>query len=349
MASGAGYQDASPVLLLGYDERLSGGVVNVAASLAAALPRLRLFPILGMYGKPFRSLWYTIRAFVRLPLALLTERPQTAIVVVASQGDVWRTVPFMLLLMACRRNVVLHFHKDLANILPTERGCPRLIRALWGRADRLVFLSEGLARNAREDFGLSAESMAVISNGLDEIWLRFDPEPRERRRIDVAFFGRWSAEKGVDDLAEVFSEERLGSRYTCDVFGATSVDDARSNLKFHGWSDRETVIDAVRHSSVVILPSYAEAYPMVLLEAVAVGTPFVATSIAGIPDIAKASGGGVVCAPGDVDALTRSIASLLDDSEAWERASTSGHEWAKSQTAAMMATQWARLLASIES
>jgi starch synthase len=63
----------------------------------------------------------------------------------------------------------------------------------------------------------------------------------------------------------------------------------------------------------VILPSVAEAFGLVLTEALYVGTPVVATRVGGIPEIVDDGVDGVLVPPADSDALARAINDLLND------------------------------------
>jgi glycosyltransferase involved in cell wall biosynthesis len=67
------------------------------------------------------------------------------------------------------------------------------------------------------------------------------------------------------------------------------------------------------------IPSFTEGLPMVLLEAMAAGIPVVATKVGGIPHVLEQGTGGLLVEPGDVAALTRGIAAVIDDPASAER------------------------------
>jgi glycosyltransferase involved in cell wall biosynthesis len=90
----------------------------------------------------------------------------------------------------------------------------------------------------------------------------------------------------------------------------------------------------------VILPSYAEAYPTVLLEAAACGTPFLASNIAGIPDIVEESGGGRVFEVGNVSMLAEVIDEILTDEVKWLEMSKNGKRWVKTLSEEKIKRQW---------
>jgi glycosyltransferase involved in cell wall biosynthesis len=65
---------------------------------------------------------------------------------------------------------------------------------------------------------------------------------------------------------------------------------------------------------------------MVLLEAMADGVPFVASTVAGIPRLA-ADGGGLLVAPEDADGLTDALVRVLSDADLRRRAGAAGRAW----------------------
>jgi len=78
----------------------------------------------------------------------------------------------------------------------------------------------------------------------------------------------------------------------------------------------ERVADWMRVADVLVLPSYSEGYPNVLVEALACGCPIVATHVGGIAEIV-AFDTGILIPPRDSEALAKAVISAL--SRAWDR------------------------------
>ena len=76
-----------------------------------------------------------------------------------------------------------------------------------------------------------------------------------------------------------------------------------------GWQDERGVRAAIDTAQALILPSFAEGLPMVLMEAMAAGRPVIATAIAGVPELVTREAGWTVPA-GDAMALATAIHAL---------------------------------------
>lgn len=89
----------------------------------------------------------------------------------------------------------------------------------------------------------------------------------------------------------------------------------RDRITLAGWASADEVRRILQASRAMVLPSFAEGLPVVIMEALALERPVVTTMIAGIPELVDAECGWLVPA-GDVDALVDAMASVIGQSTA---------------------------------
>jgi colanic acid/amylovoran biosynthesis glycosyltransferase len=91
----------------------------------------------------------------------------------------------------------------------------------------------------------------------------------------------------------------------------------RANIKLTGWLSQEKIRHEISHSRVLVLPSFAEGLPVVIMEALAMGRPVISTYIAGIPELIKHNQNGWLLAAGDSASLEYSIENALSKTNAY--------------------------------
>jgi glycosyltransferase involved in cell wall biosynthesis len=87
-------------------------------------------------------------------------------------------------------------------------------------------------------------------------------------------------------------------------------------VRVTGWVSGAQVRQLIQDSRAVVLPSFAEGLPVVIMEALALRRPVIATYIAGIPELVRPGENGWLVPAGNVDALVSGLKSVLDASPA---------------------------------
>ena len=135
---------------------------------------------------------------------------------------------------------------------------------------------------------------------------------RDRR---IVFIGRLSAEKGADFLMEVAA----GVNATVEFIGDGPDYErlamlAGPSVVMRGWLDHDAAMERVKTAAAVAVPSRCyEGFPVVVVEALATGTPILVSEMGALPELVEPGRSGYVLPPGSVDAWRKTINTLLNE------------------------------------
>lgn len=126
----------------------------------------------------------------------------------------------------------------------------------------------------------------------------FGLETSFSKRNPVGYVGRFSEEKGVINLIEaikIISEQYKDNKYLLIGDGGLKKEIKRNiengNLEscvtITGWVPHDELSTYLNKLKLLVIPSYTEGLPNIMLEAMACGTPVLATSVGAIPDVIK--------------------------------------------------------------
>lgn len=104
-----------------------------------------------------------------------------------------------------------------------------------------------------------------------------------------------------------------------------------NQTEFAGWVTGKEKDVLFRHASIFCLPSYAEGFPMAVLDAWAYGLPVITTPVGGIPDVAVDGKNMLLFNPGDTDKLAENLEKLISDESLRGKISKASIEFANGQ------------------
>jgi len=158
---------------------------------------------------------------------------------------------------------------------------------------------------------------------------------RDAPGTHLLFVGRLSPVKGLRVLLEAFAAARAHRPdLTLTLVGdgedrvhlerrAAPFGDA---VRFAGFRSQEGVARALAAADALVLPSFAEGLPVVLMEALAAGKPVIGTQVAGVAELVETGVSGFIVPAGDADSLARAIRTLADDPERAQAMGAAGRE-----------------------
>jgi colanic acid/amylovoran biosynthesis glycosyltransferase len=168
--------------------------------------------------------------------------------------------------------------------------------------------------------------LRIVHCGLDPEFHEVDaPPPHGRRLICI---GRMTEQKGHLLLIEAAAQvARQVPDFELVLAGDGELRKTieqriaqlglQRNVRITGWISSDTVRSELLAARALVLASFAEGLPVVIMEAMALGRPCVSTCIAGIPELIRDGENGWLLPAGDPDALARAMLACLrlDDAE----------------------------------
>jgi glycosyltransferase involved in cell wall biosynthesis len=122
--------------------------------------------------------------------------------------------------------------------------------------------------------------------------------PLNQRKNIVGFIGRLSKEKGIENFIEaaiILSEQNPNIEF---IIGGTGPLEnlvtrkiyelgLQNRIRYIGWIPHDNLAIYLNELKLIVIPSYTEGLPNIILEAMACGTPVLTSSVGAIPDIIK--------------------------------------------------------------
>jgi colanic acid/amylovoran biosynthesis glycosyltransferase len=167
---------------------------------------------------------------------------------------------------------------------------------------------------------------------LETVPLGIDPKefapgaggPSKEGEFTVLSVGRLSPEKSqatlIEAVARLVAEgRRLRLRLVGDglerpaLEAKIAAERLGERVRLEGNLNQDQLRRLYQSSDIFALPSHAEGLPVVLMEAMAMELPCVATAIAGMPELIESGTNGLLVAPGNAGELASALAKLMDD------------------------------------
>ena len=226
----------------------------------------------------------------------------------------------------------------------------RLMRFVLNRwSAGVIAVSAALRQTYLEGGGLRPDKVQVVHNGIELARFQRD-RAQTRMRLERDFEIPAGAPilvtvsvlrpaKGIEVLLDTV--RRVPDAYFLIVGGGPKEEEFRELAQKSGvgervrWAGFRTDVDELlAGADAFVHPSLVDAFPTVLLEAMAAGLPVVASGVGGIPEIVSPGVTGKLVPPGDPDALASALNTLLADPGAMARMSEAAQQRARREFSA---------------
>jgi glycosyltransferase involved in cell wall biosynthesis len=294
-----------------------------AAQRPAHAAQLRPLDTRGGAG-PLFSLWILLTALAKILRGRIEGGLAGVHVNVAERLSLIRKGAIVALCRVIGVPVVLHLHA--AQLHHSYRSLPSpvqaMVRWIFSLPASVVVLGTASRRFVTEELRVPAGRVEILNNGV--------PEPAQAREVAapgaarrVLFVGNLSERKGVSDLLNALALPALRSasvEVTLAGGGDVAAYEAKARqlgidgfVRFEGWVDQQRVAQLMARSDVLVLPSYDEGLPLVILEAMANGIAVVCTPVGEIDSVLSDGVNASFVKPGDVEGIATGLSKVLDE------------------------------------
>ena len=222
---------------------------------------------------------------------------------------------FFKLAKLLRKKTIIHLH------------CGSQLSEIWNKkyadmltnSDKCITLSKNIKNYIITKIG-NCTNIEVLYNPCPDVSLK------DEKNVDnctILFAATLYKTKGYLDLIEAFGQ--IAAKYPNwklllagngdqqDGLELVKKYNIENQVEFLGWikDDRKDLI--FRTSTIFCLPSYAEGFPMAILDAWAYRLPIITTPVGGIPDIVVDGKNGLLVNPGDIINLANKLELLIKD------------------------------------
>ena len=204
-----------------------------------------------------------------------------------------------------------------------------LLRLTLPLVHRIICVSDATRWDLIDECSAASAKTQTVYNGVDPSAFPSQPD-RQKFRQELGMtqgpvlvtIGRLTEQKGHRYLLRAFPDLLNTWPQLCCVFvGEGELQDALHRMaidlgveracRFVGG--REDIVDILAAADLFVLPSLSEGFPFVVLEALAMGLPVVASRVNGVPELIEDHKTGLLVSPRDPQSLAKAIRKVLSD------------------------------------
>jgi glycosyltransferase involved in cell wall biosynthesis len=191
----------------------------------------------------------------------------------------------------------------------------------YNLADRIILYSNGLI----EEHSLQKykSKISITQNHFVNFNLfKIDTQLNARRDL-IGYIGRFSEEKGILNFVKAIPAILKEKHEFCFLIGGdgqlkdeiekySTKYNLGGKINITGWISHDKLPHYLNELKLIVLPSYTEGLPNIMLEAMACGTPILASPVGAIPDLIKDGETGFIMADNSPECIARNIIRALN-------------------------------------
>ena len=230
---------------------------------------------------------------------------------------------------------------------------PLILKRVLLSASFVTVFTEDQKAEVNSRYGVDLEKIKVIPNGVEEKFY-YDKPRTLHKKPRLLFVGRLDIQKNLqlllnalDGISEQFETTIVGEGSLSSELKKMAKDLKLKNVKFVGRKDDKELLNYYRQSDIFVLPSEREGMPLVLLEAMAMGLPIVATDVTGTRDVVKNGENGLLVPFGDAEEFRSALLEIKSDDKLYAKLSQTSRKIADKYSWGKISAQFEKLYAKL--
>jgi len=219
------------------------------------------------------------------------------------------------------------------------------------KAEKIIAISESTKKDIIEHYNIDAEKIEVIYHGVEPVFKSGIDKQRTEdvcskygiNSLFVLFVGVLQPRKNISQLVSAFKQvlksghENMqlviagGKGWMYDqIFNDAKLSGISEKIVFTDYTSKQDVICLLNAAKVFVLPSLYEGFGLPILEAMACGTPVIASNVSSMQEIVQDA--GILIDPYNQQEITQAILDILNNQNLADELTTKGLKLAESFT-----------------
>lgn len=274
-------------------------------------------------GSKVKKIFKAIRAYFSFLKEMVINKPDLVHIHSSFGGSFYRKLPFVYMASIFNIPVINHIHgSEIANLyINASKKKKKLVENCFDKCRYLVVLSEEWKKNLEI---VKTKTPKIVIENYSTIHKECLKRKNHQDKI-ILFLGFITELKGcfnIPDIAKKVIEQNANVKFI--LAGSGEIEKLQDILEekgisqyfsFPGWVRKEEKENLLKNADIFLLPSYTEAMPMSILEAMGYGLPIVTTNVGGIPQLVEDGKNGYMTEPGNIDGFVKAILKLFGNDE----------------------------------
>ncbi len=283
------------------------------------------------FGRFLLAIFITIKHLLSFPLIMIFRQPDIVHITGVSFSGFWENAYYIVISKFFHKPVLLHYlgafdiFYDLSNKFEKY-----FIKYILRKVDKISVLSKK-AKSIMNQF-MKEELITIIPTWVDISFFRKKTDVLfpDDKMINLLFVGGADPlRKGLRDIIRTIpivtnkvNNVRYiftGSLTVKKVLSEYRIKNIHKHVIFLSWVSENEKVKLYNSADILLLPSYNEGLPYVIIEAMAARLPVIASTVGAIPEIIEEGVNGYLIAPGDYNELAQKILLLIKDRKQREK------------------------------